>query len=85
MPKISERRSNQRRDDNVQSVLISRTYDFRDIEDILDMLGFNYNPVDITKDYYRIRQFNPGSFRIDPQYKTVNSSLLEGVKFVIEY
>ena len=92
MPKLTEKQNKSRVNNKVQSVLISRNYDrfgssdpTPDIEDIIDMLGYNIYFVDVDKEYYRVRQFNPGSFRKNPKYMTIRSELLDGVLYVVEY
>lgn len=81
---LTTRQEQQRKNDRVQSVLISRDYRIEDVRDIIDLLGYNLFNIDITKNYYRVRQFNPG-LHTKPRYKTVKCKLLDGVEYVIEY
>lgn len=85
MPILTAKQNKARVNDDVQSVLVSREFKLEDLEDIMDLIGYNYWYVDPTKNYWRIRQFNPGSFREDPQYKTVASKTFYGIKFIVEY
>lgn len=90
MPLLTARQNNARKNDDVQSVLVSREYDPEDVKDIMDLIGFNYFYVDgparqDKSGYWRVRQFNPGLLRKNPHYRTVSSKHFYGIKYVIEY
>lgn len=86
MPKLSKFDEWNRKNDNVQSVLVSKFYNLYKSKEIVKEMGYNIDRFDDPPggDYYRFRQFNPGSFRSRPKYKTVESHK-PGVLFIIEY
>ena len=69
------------RKSNIQSVLISRQYYTKQkaIEWIINN-NFKYYKLDITKNYYRFRQFDPLQ---NKNYRTIN--LKPGIDAIIEY
>lgn len=86
MPKLTIKQNNKRINDNVQSILINKFYPYHSVFRIIEELGYNsFGFEDDGGDYYRFRQFNPGSFRNRPCYKIIDSEQKSGVKFVIEY
>lgn len=86
MPNLTLYRNENRINNNVQSILISRNHYTRNqVPFIINHLGYNLNRIDTSKDYFRVRQFNPGSFRKNPKYITVSSKIIPYVKMVIEY
>lgn len=73
-----------RKNDDVQSILVPIEYGLELACPIVISLGYNCFYIDETKNYYRIRQFNPGLHK-KPKYKTVKDDYYSGVKYVIEY
>lgn len=70
---------------NVQSVLFKKSkWNAFDAIERLKSLGFNYKKLDIKKNYYRFRQFDPDT---DPgiKYITVKSKNHPGILYIIEY
>jgi hypothetical protein len=66
----------------IQSVLLSRRYftmqqAFQWIRDH----GFKAKKVDVTKNYYRFRQFNPSRLK---QYRIIKPKYQKGIEFVLE-
>lgn len=80
MPKLLD--DSNRKNNHVQSILVSNSYAFSDLRNLIKLLGYNYNKPDVTKNYYRIRQFNPTDGK---KYRIIESKLAEGIKYVIEY
>jgi len=87
MPMLTKEENDLRINNDVQSVLINKFYSLASAYRILKELGYNsFGFHDDGGDHFRFRQFNPGSFRnYYPSYKTINSNLKPGVKYVIEY
>jgi len=86
MPIFSRTLNDNRVDDNVQSILVSKFYSLDSAFRIIKELKYmTYGFEDDGGEYFRFRQFNPGSFRSKPKYKTIDSSHKPGVKFIIEY
>lgn len=84
MPKLLKKQEKLRKNDNVQSILIPKTYSLQYVCPIVLSLGYNCFDIDETKNFYRIRQFNPGMFG-RKNYETIKVSKYPGVKMVIEY
>lgn len=87
MPILTENQNSLRINNNVQSVLVSKFYNLNSAYRIIKELGYNtFGFHDDGGDYFRFRQFNPGSFRnYYPGYRTIDSSFKPGVKYIIEY
>lgn len=86
MPKLTDKENRDRLDNDVQTILVSKFYPYTRAYQIIRELGYNtYGFDDNGDEYYRFRQFNPGSFRTRPRYKTIDSSSKPGVKFIIEF
>lgn len=86
MPKLTDHQNEMRKNDYVQSVLLSKSmYKLVDVCPIVKALGFNCFYIDDSGMYYRVRQFNPKLLRKNPKYKILKSSLVEGVEFIIQY
>lgn len=85
MPELNAEQNSMRKNNDVQSILFSRRmYDIGDVCAFSRALGYNCTYVDTTKNYYRVRQFNPG-LHPAPRYKTIDHMSIPGIKFVIEY
>ncbi len=88
MPTLTKYQNDMRKNDHVQSILFSNKY--YNIESSCAMarhLGYNCFYVDTTKNYYRVRQFNPGLNSVNgrkPLYIMDKSLKYPGVEFVIE-
>jgi hypothetical protein len=86
MPLLTKKQNDARINNNVHTILFNRNiFSKNDVNKLLDLLGYNKNPIHTTKNFYRVRQFNPGSFRSHPKYFTVLHKNIPGIEFVIEY
>lgn len=86
MPILSQKQNDMRKDDYVQSILIEKKlYPLETVPVLIKMLGYNCFYIDETKNYYRVRQFNPHMIHKYPRYTDVTSRIYEGVKYVVEY
>ena len=86
MPELTESQNAVRQNDNVQSLIFERSiYNKKDVKVMTQALGYNFWYIDTTDRFYRVRQFNPGSFRSRPKYKNIRSTTIPGVEYVIEY
>ena len=83
--KLTKSQNNKRKNDSVQSVLIPKYYGLENVCDVIKKLGYNCTYIDEDKNYFRVRQFNPGSFRAEPRYATVNEKKYKDILLVIEY
>lgn len=83
MPRLLKKQEKLRKNDYVQSILIPKKYGLENTCAIVKALGYNCFYIDVTKNYYRIRQFNPGLYGRD-KYRTEKSEL-NGIKYIIEY
>lgn len=81
--KLTKKQENSRLNDSVQSILVDKRYGLEKVCPIILMLGYNCIYIDEEKNYYRVRQFNPGLHK-KPKYIT-KDSLISGVKYVIEF
>jgi len=65
----------------IQSVLFKRSiWDLDTLKAYIDTHGFTIKKIDITRNFYRVRQFNPR-----PKKKYFTRKLPGGVEYVIEY
>lgn len=86
MPLLNKKQNDSRVNNSVHSIIFDRKfYNKQDIPILLKLLGYNNNPIYTTKNFYRVRQFNPGSFRYQPQYITKSSKYYPSIDFIIEY
>ena len=84
MPKLLKKQEKSRKNDYVQSILVPRHYGLENVCPIMLTLGYNCFYIDETKNYYRVRQFNPG-LHDNPKYRTESDVYFPRVKYVIEY
>jgi hypothetical protein len=86
MPELSKYQNEMRVDNYVQSILLDKKqYKLIDVCPIVLALVYNCFYIDESANYYRVRQFNPDILRKNPNYKTIKSSELPGVEFVVQY
>jgi hypothetical protein len=86
MPELTKYQNEMRVDNYVQSVLLDKKqYKLIDVCPVVLALGYNCFYIDESDNHYRVRQFNPDYIRNRPNYKTVVSSKLPGVQYVIQY
>ncbi len=82
--KLTKVQESKRKSDHVQSVLIPKYYGRENVKYLIDKLGFNYFYVDETKNYFRVRQFNPDSFSDEKvNYITVHDKKYKDILYVI--
>ena len=84
MPKLLKKQEKLRKNNSVQSILVPMEYGLEMVYPIVLSLGYNCFYVDETKNYYRVRQFNPGLHN-KPKYETKKDLLYPGVLYIIEY
>ena len=86
MPELTDYQNDMRKNDSVQSVLVSKSmYKLIDVYPIVEALGFNCFYIEDADRYYRVRQFNPDLLRKNPKYKILKSSRIDGVEFIIQF
>ena len=67
MPKLTKYQNSKRVNDVVQSIIIRKNVTPQKAVKIVQDLGFNTYDIDVTKNFYRFRQFNPG-LKKNPKY-----------------
>lgn len=83
MPRLTRQQEKQRKNSFAQSILIPVTYGLDNVCPMVLSLGYNCFYIDETKNYYRVRQFNPR--KKYKKYATISIRQYPGAKYVVQF